>query len=103
MRNVRVADDHSSEPQLHLAGVLVHARPEAACAVRRFIASLPGACIHNTAADPRLVVTLEAQSAGAVMDQLTLVQGAPGVLSALLVYQHNEPLSEIDQEVMHGD
>lgn len=92
----------ATEEQLHVAGVLVHAVPGEAAVVRAFIATLPGAAVHG-AADGKLVVTLEAATSGAIMDQLSAIRDRRGVLSALPVYQHNEPAAQIDEEEIYGN
>lgn len=99
----RVRDEAAAEEeQLYVAGVLVHAKPEHATALRAWISALPGALVHG-AAEGKLVVTLEAHSTGAILDQLDRLREQRGVLSALPVYQHNEPAAHIDQEDSHGE
>jgi len=91
-----------AEEHLYVAGVLVHAVPTEAEAVRSFIAMLPGATVHG-AAGGKLVVTLEAATTAAILDQLTQIRERRGVVSALPVYQHNEPAARIDEEEDYGN
>jgi len=92
----------ATEEQLHVAGVLVHAVAAEADAIRAFIATLPGAAVHG-AAEGKLVVTLEAATSGVIMDRLSAIRDRRGVLSALPVYQHNEPAAQIDEEENYGN
>lgn len=92
----------ATEEQLYVAGVLVHVMPAEAGAVRSFIAALPGAAVHG-AADGKLVVTLEAATTAIILDQLSHIRDRRGVLSALPVYQHNEPVAQIDEKENYGN
>ena len=85
-----------------MAGILVHAASAHAEAVRSWIASLPGAQVHG-AASGKLVVTLEAASSADITARLAHIRDQRGVLSALPVYQHNEPAAQIDQEESYGN
>jgi nitrate reductase NapD len=79
-----------------VAGILVHAVPAHADTVAAWVSTLPGAFVHG-ARDGKLVVTLEAPSTAAILDQLTSIRERAHVLSALPVYQHNEPAGQIDE------
>ena len=75
---------------IHVAGVVVHTRPEHLERVRTGLARLSGAEVH--AADPRgkLVVTLEAASDGIIADLLNSIPEIPGVIACTLAHQHSE-------------
>ncbi len=88
--------------ELYVAGVLVHCVPARATDVRNSISEMSGAIVHG-GAEGKLVVTLEAASASALLDPMSQIQALPGVLSALPIYQHNEPADEIDEEGVYGD
>ena len=85
------------ERELHIASVLVQARPAAVARLRQDIPSLPGATLSQWAEDGRLVVVLEHDSADAVMQTLTALRELPGVLNVALVYQHAEPWAAMQQ------
>ena len=85
--------------ELHIAGVLVHARPDALQTVAVSIGDIAGARVHAVHPEGKLVVTLEAASALAVRECLERMRGLPGVLTASLVTQHAEPLDAMNQEV----
>ena len=78
----------------HVAGVLARTRPGEADAVTARIAAVPGAQVHAGSADGKLVVTLEAPGAAALAALLARIALIAGVLSAVLVYQHHEPLED---------
>ena len=84
----RVAAADSSG--IHIAGVVVHTRPESLERVRAGLAKLSGAEIH--AADPKgkLVVTLEAASDGIIADLLNTIPEIHGVIACTLAHHHSE-------------
>jgi periplasmic nitrate reductase NapD len=89
--------------ELHVAGVLVQLVPACVESVARTIAMLPGADVHARSPDGKLVVTLETQDPAGIMTHLNHIREIRGVLSALLVYEHSEPLDSIDEEVDYED
>jgi nitrate reductase NapD len=85
----------------HVAGVLVHARPHDAQDVGARIATVEGAVVHAIDGS-RLVVTLESQEAGRILDGLTFLQQMDGVLSAVLVSEQTEPLAAANEVIPHA-
>lgn len=85
--------------EIHVAGLVVHAYPEAAAGVSAEIARRPGARVHAHSRDGKLVVTLEAGDADAIAAALVDFQRLPGVLAASLVYQHSESAAAMSDEV----
>jgi nitrate reductase NapD len=85
--------------ELHIAGIVVHAVPESVQRVSASITELSGAEIHAASRDGKLVVTLEAASARAIAALIEAIQQLDAVLSASLVYQHNEALDAMLEEV----
>jgi periplasmic nitrate reductase NapD len=82
--------------ELHIAGLLVHARPEAQAAVVAGLAARPQ--VEVRAARPgKLVVVCECASGGAAIDLTSQVR--PGVVDVALVYQHAESAVEMDCEI----
>jgi nitrate reductase NapD len=93
-----VAVTHTvSAATFHVAGVLIHAAPQQASDVAAEIARTPGATVHASAGG-KLVITLEASDPAHILDALTTIQRLPGVMSAVLVSEHSEPLVTIDEE-----
>ena len=85
--------------ELHIAGIVVHTLPESVESIARAVAALPGAEVHAASRDGRLVITLEAPGAREIAAQMDGIRGLAAVLSASLVYQHNEPLEAMMEEV----
>ncbi|MGH8787733.1 MAG: chaperone NapD [Cupriavidus necator] len=80
----------------HIAGIVVHAIPDSLAQVRAAIDAITGAEVHAASDTGKLVVTIEAPTSRAIAAHLTYLHQLEGVLSAALVYQHNE-----DAEAMH--
>ena len=87
------------EPELHIAGLVVHAYPEAADRIAKAIGRRDDARIHARSPDGKLVVTLEAEGSEAIAAAVADIQRIEGVLAASLVYQHSEPKSAMQEEV----
>ena len=83
--------------ELHIAGIVVQARPRGVRRVASAIADLAGAQVHATGRGGRLVVTLEARSAREITSRIDGIRQLGGVLSALLVYQHNEDADAMEE------
>ena len=84
----------------HVAGILVYAAPALEHELRSRIQALPGALVHAHDAD-RIVATLEGPDSGQLLAVLDTIQRLPGVLSAVLVSEHSEPIECIDEELPH--
>lgn len=87
------------ERQVHIAGVVVFCRAEAAAAARARIASLPGAEVHAESPEGKLVLTLETDSTRRTLDCMDAMRALPGVLDVCLVYQHAEPASAMEEVI----
>ena len=86
-------------PELHLVSLVLHAVPRRLDAVREAALAVPGAEIHATTGKGKLVVTLEGPSAKAIQQGMTALQMIPGIIAATLVYQHAEPLEDMNEEI----
>lgn len=75
---------------INISGLLVHAHPDRAEAVRVRLLELPGIEVHAVSPEGRLVVTLENASDGDMAATFERVQTLPDVLSASLIYHHSE-------------
>lgn len=85
----------------HVAGILVQSLPGAQRSVGQRICQLPGAIVHAASGDGKLVVTIESEDGAYILDQLTQLQRMSGVMSAVLVSEHSEPLSAADEVLPH--
>jgi len=74
---------------MHIAGVIVHTRPENSDRVKAAIFSMEGAEIHGIEGG-RMVVTVESDDYRVTSDKVLELHQIDGVLSAALVYQHGE-------------
>ena len=93
------APQTTGEPEVHVAGLVVHAYPEHAARVAQALSRREGACVHAQSPDGRLVVTLEADGGEAIAAAVVEIQRLDGVLAASLVYQHHETASAMQDEV----
>jgi periplasmic nitrate reductase NapD len=89
--------------ELHVAGIIVHAQPASVQRVAAALCALPGAAVHAISADGKLVVTLEGASAREIAARMDDIQQLDTVLSASLVYQHNESIEAMMEEVSLED
>ncbi|WP_207481710.1 chaperone NapD [Arenibaculum pallidiluteum] len=84
--------------ELHVASLVARAAPGSMDAACRAIAGVCGAEVH-AAEDGRIVVTLEAGSEQEVAQAMDAITVLPGVVSALLVYHHAEPLDSLEDPI----
>ncbi|WP_067517125.1 chaperone NapD [Endozoicomonas ascidiicola] len=74
-----------------ISGVVVHAHPNNCPAVTTALNSLPGVEVHFCDPHGKLVVTVEELPGEKLMvDRLTEINAVEGVLSAALIYAHQE-------------
>lgn len=85
--------------EIHIAGIVVHARHDSIPAIRAHLAVLPRAIVHAVDEEGRMVVTLEADSAPHTLAAMDAIRGLPGVCNVILVYQHVEPATAMDEEI----
>ena len=71
---------------LHIASLLVHARPELLAAVKANLRLLPGLELHQESPQGKLVVVLEAEHEQQILQRLEQIGCLPGVLNAALIY-----------------
>src|ERR1700760_3039928 len=95
----RFDDKTDQSCEYHIAGVVVYARIEALARVTQALSALPGAQVHGSSAEGRIVLTLEADRSSHVADQLHAAQSIPDVVSIALVYQHHEHADTLNEEI----
>lgn len=78
------------EEDVHIAGILVHARPELIERVQENIQLLEGAEVLTATQSGKIVVTLEAESSSGISEAMAAIGDVYGVVSASLVYEHHE-------------
>lgn len=79
---------------MNICGVLVHAVPAAVETLKASLATLDGVEVHQTAADGRIVVTVEDTAARPAIDTLRDINGLSGIVATSLVYHHFDPADE---------
>ncbi len=89
--------------ELHITSLVVHSTPKRVERVAEMIAAIPGAQVHATSPNGKLVVTLEASTADEILSKVASIQHADGVLSAALVYQCADTLESMNEVIRDGD
>lgn len=82
--------------ELHISSLLVHAQPAALPAVHAALACLDGIEIHGASDTGKIVVTLETENSGGIVERLERIRDLAGVLSAVLVFHQIEPLPQTE-------
>jgi nitrate reductase NapD len=88
--------------EIHIAGIVVHVAPGRSESASAAIASLPGAEVR-AAGSGKLVVTLEGDGSGQILERLESIRAVGGVLGAYLVYQHAESAESMNEQVSDED
>ena len=74
------------EKTLHIASLVVLARPELFEAVKANLRLLEGVELHQESSAGKLVVVLEMEEESEISQRISEINGLPGVLNAALVY-----------------
>ena len=82
----------------HVAGILVHAAPRDVRDVIDRIVKMPGALVHAESGG-KVAATLEGERSADLVAALNAIQRMPGVVSAVLVSEHSEPIAALDEEI----
>jgi nitrate reductase NapD len=91
---------HSPESYL-ISSAVVSAFPERASAVAQAIATLPGTEVRAVQGG-KIVILLEGRESGEIGARLAEIALMDGVLTANLVYEHAETLSEGEEDGSHA-
>lgn len=75
---------------VNISGILVQAWPDKLITVQDRLEAIPGVEVHAEDENGHLVVTIESENVQATAEILTTLQNVEGVLSASLVYHHEE-------------
>ncbi|HEY0843893.1 MAG TPA: chaperone NapD [Noviherbaspirillum sp.] len=87
------------EREIHIAGVVVYVQPAHLESVKSCIQSVPGAEVPADNGGGKLIVTLETESTKRTLDIMDAIRALPGVIDVVLVYQHAESESALEEEV----
>lgn len=88
--------------EAYIASMIVYAMPDRAQPLRGLINTMEGTEVH-AAESGKLVVSMEAPSAGDLAMRIDAIRDLPGVLSVLPVYHHVESLASLEEEVQDGN
>jgi nitrate reductase NapD len=84
-----------TEPVLHIAGVVVQARPDVLPHIKKWLRVFPGAETQMEDSRGKLVVVLEAETEQKILDLLDGLNAQAGVFNAALVYHEILPGHEM--------
>jgi nitrate reductase NapD len=85
--------------EVHISSLVVHAVPKRLQRVEETIAIMPGARVHGSSPNGKLVVTLDADSADEMLSRIGEIQRTDGVLSAAMDYQISDTVEAMDEEI----
>ena len=85
--------------EVHISSLVVHATPKRLQRIEEAIAAMPGAQVHGSSPNGKLVVTLDATSADEMLSRVGDIQRTDGVLSAALVYQYADTVEAMNEEI----
>jgi periplasmic nitrate reductase NapD len=83
--------------ELHIASCVVRVRAAALNEVIAAVESIIGTPISAINADGKLVVLIEGENTGELLDQMDKIRAVPQVLSVEMVYQHAESKSLMEE------
>ena len=75
---------------MHISSIVVHGQPANVATISRTIDALPGAEVHGSSDQGKLVVTLEANTERELLETIEAINELQGVLSVALVFHHVE-------------
>lgn len=84
--------------ELHITSALAFVRPGTTTRLAAEIRKLELAEVPRIDPRGRLVLLLERDSTGAILDSLDAIRALPGVLAVHLVYQHAEEASALEEQ-----
>lgn len=85
---------------MNISSIIVHPGPGQAEAVRARLVAQSGVEVHAVGEDGRMIVTVETDSDGAMIEAFEAVNKTEGVLSASMVYHQAE--ANPDAEISMG-
>ncbi|HEX5637592.1 MAG: chaperone NapD [Gammaproteobacteria bacterium] len=85
--------------EMNICGVLVHVKNNCVEQVTRSLQAIAGVEIHEVTPEGRMVVTIEGDNRRYVGDTLTGLYSVEGVLSACMVYQFSDEISDTEEGI----
>jgi nitrate reductase NapD len=84
---------------MNICSMVVHARPEHVTHVGRQLEELAGVEVHAGTDEGKLIVTVEQADDAQLKNTLVAINQLSGVLSAVMVYHHEEAEESMDEEI----
>lgn len=84
-----MSEDENNEV-INICGVLIHAIPGQVSQVKTKLLQYEGVEVHTVTDDGRLIITIDHPDRHYMADTVNQLNHVEGVLSAAMVYQHNE-------------
>ena len=84
---------------VNITGMLVHARPDQAGAVRSQLEAMPGVEVHAMTPEGRLVVTIEKADDREMAETFERFAQIPQIVSTMLVYHHYDECGPESQSI----
>lgn len=84
-----------ADAEQHISSLVVHSWPENTDAVCDALAALENVEIHARDPSGKLILVLETDNDGEVVERLNTIQSIPGVLSVALVFHHFEQTTRV--------
>lgn len=75
---------------MNISGIYIKALPANLSAVQQRLKNITGIEIHMATDEGKLIATVESDDAGAMADTVINIEQVEGVLSATLVYHHDD-------------
>lgn len=97
-RNSPLIHAEPAAEEIHVAGLVVHSRPEQLGEAAAWLSALPGVEIHGQSDQGKLVVLLESPHARDILELIDSTRARPGILDAALIYHEVVPQDEEDTE-----
>ena len=85
--------------EMNICGVLIHAKNNCVEQVKKSLQTMAGVEIHEVTAEGRMIVTIEGDNRGYVADTLSGFYNVEGVLSASMVYQFSDEISDTEEGI----
>ena len=79
-----------SKETIDMCGVLVHAMKDKEQEVSDKLNAIDGVEVHYVTDNSRLIVTIEKENQGKIVDTMNSFNDISGVVSTVLTYQHSE-------------
>lgn len=88
-----------SSPELHIASLVIFARPDCRADTIDFLNSVPACTLYTEESRAALVIVVEVDQEGSINTLINELNALPGILSVNLVYHHVDSEHSLNQEI----